>query len=90
MHVVGQEVSHNNVIDGTVYVYERLGTRGVLTASIGSRKLDAITPIEMDFQIDEPVRLAVETENLIVFDAASREEHPGGVRRGDIDGRSSF
>ena len=73
MHVVGQEVSHNNVIDGTVYVYERLGTRGVLTASIGSRKLDAITPIEMDFQIDEPVRLAVETENLIVFDAATEK-----------------
>ncbi len=73
MQVVDTQPGHNNVIDGTVYVYERLGTKGVLTAVTGSRKLDALTPIEMEFEIDQPVRLAVNTENVVVFDPASEK-----------------
>jgi multiple sugar transport system ATP-binding protein len=71
--VVDNQAGRANVIDATVYVYERLGTKGVLTASTGSQSLDVITPIEMDFRIDEPVKLAVQVDNLIVFDAASEQ-----------------
>jgi multiple sugar transport system ATP-binding protein len=73
MDVVDNQAGRANVIDATVYVYERLGTKGVLTASTGSQSLDVITPIEMDFRIDEPVKLAVQVDNLIVFDAASEQ-----------------
>ncbi len=60
-----------DVIDATVYVYERLGTKGVLTVRAGQNQMDAITPIELDFRIDEPVRLGVESDNIQVFDADS-------------------
>src|SRR5690606_13388685 len=49
-----------DTIDGTVYVYERLGTRGILTITAGSHKLNVITPIEMEFDINEPVRVGIE------------------------------
>jgi ABC-type sugar transport system ATPase subunit len=60
-----------NVCRGVVYVFERLGAKGVLTATIGRAKMDVLTPLEMDFAIDEPVRLAVEAENILLFDARS-------------------
>ena len=52
---------------GVVYVYERLGTKGILSATVGGQKLNVITPIEMDFAIDQPVRLGIETNHIMVF-----------------------
>jgi multiple sugar transport system ATP-binding protein len=52
---------------GVVYVYERLGTKGILSATVGRQKLNVITPIEMDFAIDQPVRLGIETNHIMVF-----------------------
>lgn len=60
-----------NVCKGIVYVFERLGARGVLTATVGRNKLDVLTPLEVEYQIDEPVSLAIEAENILVFDAKS-------------------
>ncbi|MFN3335549.1 MAG: ABC transporter ATP-binding protein, partial [Caldilinea sp.] len=60
-----------NVCRGVVYVFERLGARGVLTATVGQTKMDVLTPLEMDFAIDEPVQLTVEAENILLFDAKS-------------------
>ncbi|MBL8163577.1 MAG: hypothetical protein JNJ61_16450, partial [Anaerolineae bacterium] len=50
-----------------------LGTKGVLTASVGSQRMDILTPIDHDFQIDEPVRIAVENEQIIVFDTKTQK-----------------
>lgn len=58
---------------GTVYVYERLGTKGVLTANVGTHHLDVITPIEMDFSIDQNVRLSVETNHIMVFNNQTQQ-----------------
>ena len=60
-----------NVCRGVVYVFERLGARGVLTATVGQNKLDVLTPLEVEYQIDEQVSLAIEAENILVFDAKS-------------------
>jgi ABC-type sugar transport system ATPase subunit len=66
--VVNGDAPPNNVCEGQVYVYERLGTKGVLTATVGQNKVDLITPIEHDFKIDEPVKIAINPNQIIVFD----------------------
>lgn len=71
--VTNGAVTGTNQCSGSVYVFERLGTKGVLTATVGQQKLDVITPIEMDFGIDEPVRLAVETDHILVFNSRTQQ-----------------
>jgi len=57
-----------NVCHGAVYVYERLGTKGVLTATVGLQKVDVLTPIESDYKVDEKVKIAIDNENILLFD----------------------
>lgn len=68
MHVVN-DGQQNNSCQGKVYVYERLGTKGVLTASVGENKLDVITPIESDFKIDDRVNISIDNQHITLFDA---------------------
>jgi multiple sugar transport system ATP-binding protein len=68
MRVADGHNDGHNIFDASVYVYERLGTKGVLTVNTSQNKLDIITPIEMDFHIDQPVQIAVEQDNILVFD----------------------
>ena len=65
--VLDHQPAPGDVCNATVYVYERLGTAGILTASVGSINLDVITSLEAHFDIDAPVKLAVQTEHLLVF-----------------------
>jgi ABC-type sugar transport system ATPase subunit len=65
--VLDHQPDQGAVINSTVYVYERLGTTGVLTVAAGSSNLDVITPLDAHFDIDAPVSLAVQTERLLVF-----------------------
>lgn len=60
-----------NQFGGIVYVYERLGTKGVLTATVGQQQMDIITPIEMGFDFDEPVTIGIDTAKLMVFEPES-------------------
>ena len=62
-----------NTFDGGVYVFERLGTRGVLTATVGKQHIDLLTPIEMNFAIDEAVRVAVEVDNVLIFNSETQQ-----------------
>ena len=73
MHAVSGSVPDVNVCNGTVYVYERLGTKGVLTATVGNQKMDILTPIEMDFKIDEPVKIAIDGDQISVFDPSTQK-----------------
>lgn len=61
--------AESNLCKGIVYVFERLGAKGVLSATVGQSKLDVLTPLETEYRIDEPVRIAIEAENILVFDA---------------------
>jgi multiple sugar transport system ATP-binding protein len=60
-------------IQGNVYVYERLGTRGILTMSVGEMHMDVITPISMDFDIDRPVTVAVDMDQALLFHPETEE-----------------
>ncbi|MCB0071097.1 MAG: ABC transporter ATP-binding protein [Caldilineaceae bacterium] len=62
-----------NQCNGLVYVYERLGTKGVLTAAVGKQQLDVITPIEMSFDYDEAITLGIDTERILLFDPESEK-----------------
>jgi ABC-type sugar transport system ATPase subunit len=64
--------ANGNVCAGTVYVYERLGTKGVLTVTVGQQKINVLTPIEMSFKIDDTVDVAIDSENITVFDPQTR------------------
>jgi ABC-type sugar transport system ATPase subunit len=65
--------SNANQFTGTVYVYERLGTKGVLTATVGQQKIDILTPIEMNFKIDETLKVAVESDQIMIFDSSTQK-----------------
>jgi multiple sugar transport system ATP-binding protein len=71
--VVGSDAPARNSCEGTVYVYERLGTKGVLTAQVGEQRMDVLTPIDHDFTIDEPVKIAVEADQIVLFDPKSEK-----------------
>lgn len=62
-----------NIWRGQVYVYERLGTKGVLSATVGQQKLAIITPIEMDFAINDAVQLAIDTASILIFDSQTKQ-----------------
>jgi len=62
-----------NTFGGVVYVFERLGTRGVLTATVGQQKIELLTPIEMNFGFDEAVRVAVEIDNVLIFNTKTQQ-----------------
>jgi ABC-type sugar transport system ATPase subunit len=71
MTVVSHEERDDTILNGIVYVYERLGTKGILTLNIGSGRFDVITPISMDFNIDDSEMIKVDVNELIVFDPAT-------------------
>jgi multiple sugar transport system ATP-binding protein len=78
MHVVnGNEIkngeSKSNICQGKVYVYERLGTKGVLTASVGNTKLEVLTPIEADFKIDDAVTISLDNQHITLFDSQTEK-----------------
>ncbi|MFZ1769907.1 MAG: ABC transporter ATP-binding protein [Caldilinea sp.] len=62
-----------NTCSGVVYVFERLGTKGVLSATVGAQKMDILTPIEMNFAIDDVIRLAIDADNIMIFDSKSEQ-----------------
>jgi multiple sugar transport system ATP-binding protein len=63
----------SNTCKGVVYVYERLGTKGILTASVGKNMLSIITPIEREFKIDENISITVDPESILIFDPESQK-----------------
>jgi multiple sugar transport system ATP-binding protein len=71
VYALDHQPEQGDVLGGTVYVYERLGTQGVLTASVGATNLDVLTSLEDQFDIDAPVKLAVKTDQVMVFDPAT-------------------
>lgn len=62
-----------NQCAGVVYVYERLGTKGILTSTVGTHTMEIITPIERDFAIDERITITVDPDNIMVFDPESQQ-----------------
>ena len=66
-------LSSPNTFGGVVYVYERLGTKGVLTATVGKQQMDIITPIEMSFDYDQPVTIQIDVDKIMLFEPESEK-----------------
>ncbi len=73
LHVHVAQNQQNETYTGKVYVYERLGTKGVLSVMIGQNKLDVLTPIEDDYIIDDAVTVHFDANHLMLFDAATEK-----------------
>jgi multiple sugar transport system ATP-binding protein len=73
MQAVNGHKPEASICSGTVYVYERLGTKGVLTSTVGDNKVDILTSIERDFKIDETVSIALDGEHISVFDPQTQK-----------------
>jgi len=68
-HYLSQpEQSH---IQGTVYVFERFETGGVLTVAAGQNRILASTEPNLKVQIDQPVWLSLDVDRIRVFDPES-------------------
>ena len=58
-------------VEGTVYVFERFETGGVLTVAVGENRIRASTEPNLQVKIDQPVWLELDLNNLRVFDPDS-------------------
>ncbi|MFI6081327.1 ABC transporter ATP-binding protein [Streptomyces sp. NPDC051217] len=65
-------------LTGTVYVTEVLGRATEVTVQLGSRQLSLVAPraAAAGLRVDDPVRLSVGPESLLLFEA-DRPERPG-------------
>lgn len=73
LHVGDDAESVSERFPARVWVYERLGTKGILSTTVGKHRVDLVTPIDMNFTIDETVSIGVESENMLVFDARTEK-----------------
>jgi len=55
-------------VQGTVYVFERFEVGGVLTVAVGENRLRASTEPDLQVEIDQPVWLSLDLDNIRVFD----------------------
>ena len=58
-------------IQGTVYVFERFETGGVLTVAVGQNRVLASTEPNLKVDIDQPVWLSLDVDRIRVFDPES-------------------
>lgn len=54
-------------LSGTVYVFEPLGRRGVLTVTIGQHRLQLMTPHDLSVKPNEPIDIYVDAAKAFVF-----------------------
>ncbi len=67
----GQAPANAPVVDARVEIYEALGSTGVLVAESEGVRMTALTAPEQLFGHGEPVRLALQTERFLYFDAGN-------------------
>lgn len=77
MHVSlvnGQTIEpRHDRIRGQVYVFEPLGTKGALNVLLGDVHFVVLAPIDTDVDIDQNVELAIESDEIMVFDPRTKE-----------------
>lgn len=60
-----------DALDATVYAVEPLGKHSIVSVQIGTQRLRVKVPGRADWQVQQPVRIALRGERLLVFDADS-------------------
>ena len=67
----GAGIDHTLKLDATVSTYESLGEEGQLAAKVGKSDVLVVTPPFLDLSGGDPVTLAMHTERVHLFDAAT-------------------
>jgi multiple sugar transport system ATP-binding protein len=78
-----------HALGGTVYSFEPLGAKSILTVeALEGSRIRALTDGHLKFELDQPIRVAIDPGALMIFDADSQgfvtraEEAQGEVARG--------
>jgi ABC-type sugar transport system ATPase subunit len=78
-----------HALGGTVYSFEPLGAKSILTVeTLEGSRIRALIDGHLKFELDQPIRVAIDPAALMVFDADSQafvtrtEEARGEVTRG--------
>jgi multiple sugar transport system ATP-binding protein len=61
------------LVRGSVYVFERRETRGILTVRVGETRLTAMTDPDLKVQIDQAICLRLDPDRIRVFDPESTQ-----------------
>jgi hypothetical protein len=69
------EVGSNgpNVVSGTVYVAEPLGTEQLVRVRVGAQLLQILTGDDIQVAMDQPVLLEVLPDRFFLFDAETEQ-----------------
>lgn len=74
LHRQGQlEANGRNIVGGTVYVTEPLGTEQLVRVRIGAELVQVLTSDDIHVAMDEPVLLEVPPDRLFLFDARTEK-----------------
>ena len=76
MYVTPSFVASEGCIAGTVYVFERFETKGVLQVQVGETRIAAMTTPDLKVQLNQPVWLKVQPRRVLAFDVASGRALP--------------
>jgi len=80
MYVTPTLVETEGCIPGTVYVFERFETKGVLQVQVGETRIAAMTTPDLKVELNQPVWLNVQPRHVLAFDPVSgRAITPSGV-----------
>ena len=63
----------DGAVNGTVYSFETIGNKSVLTVKIGNAYLRTIAPNGLQVQLDQPVYVTVDIERVILFNGNTTE-----------------
>ncbi len=74
------EQNGHDTIPGQVYVFNPVGTKGVLTVAIGDLLLHVLTAPSLEISAKTPVRLAVAPDQLMIFDPQTTQNIAYGAR----------
>jgi multiple sugar transport system ATP-binding protein len=68
MYVTPSLMRDEVCIEGSVYVFQRFETRGVLEVQVGDARVAAMTAPDLKVEIDQKVWLSLDPNHLLVFD----------------------
>jgi multiple sugar transport system ATP-binding protein len=73
IHRGAQETNGRNVISGTVYVAEPLGTEQLVRVRVGQELVQVLAGDELQVDMDEPVSLEIPPDRFFLFDAETEK-----------------
>jgi multiple sugar transport system ATP-binding protein len=59
----------SQVFDARVYVFEPLGTKGILTATIGKQRFNILTDVDMNLKPDQDIKISINSDKVMFFDS---------------------